>query len=110
MVPLHTKRGKTMGLGSETDNDKNSKLQRYLCVVKNIKAYGFQIHTIFRQEYQLLKMYNAGIIRNVSFVSHNTCVGLLHTSRSKKVNRLWGGGGGAFAEAVNFLPMQRIES
>jgi hypothetical protein len=91
MVPLHVKRGKTMGLGSETDSDKNSKLQRYLCVVKNIKAYGFQIHTIFRQEYQLSKKYNAGFVRNVSFVSYETRVGLLHTNRSKKVNRLWTG-------------------
>jgi len=68
-----------MGLESETDSDENSKLQRYLCTVKNIKAYRFQIYTIFEQGSQLSKKYNSGIVRNVSFVSRNTCVGLLYT-------------------------------
>jgi len=44
-----------MGLGSEPDSDKNSKLQRYLCAVKNIKAYRFQTYTVFKQESQLSK-------------------------------------------------------
>jgi hypothetical protein len=66
-----------MGLGSEKDNDKNSKLQRYLYAVNNIKAYRFQIYTIFKQKSQLSKKYYS--VRNVSFVSRNTRVGLLYT-------------------------------
>jgi len=80
-----------MGLGSERDSDKNSKLQRYLCAVKNIKAYLFQMYTIFKQESQLSKKYNSEILRNVSFVFRSTCVGPLHTSGYKKVNSLWTG-------------------
>ena len=73
-----------MGLGSETDSDKNSKLQRYLGAVKNTKACRFQIYVIFKQESQLSKKYNSGIVRNVSSVSRNTCVDLLHTRGYKK--------------------------
>jgi len=63
-----------MGLGSEPDSDKNSKLQRYLCAVKNIKAYRFQTYTVFKQESQLskkstiLEMYVMWVLCSVTHV------------------------------------------